>query len=103
MCIFPTALNDGVSKVVSSAWVLGSAFLRALHLFFFYLDMSNLTFNTDYLYNLPAAAVHEFTRVMDSLPDFDWQRFGKISFSYYYYHYLGLFRMVCDTKRRIFL
>ncbi|XP_058244948.1 interleukin-1 receptor-associated kinase 1 isoform X1 [Hemibagrus wyckioides] len=50
--------------------------------------MSNLTFNTDYLYNLPAAAVHEFTRVMDSLPDFDWQRFAS--------------RVICDqTELRL--
>ncbi|XP_053481695.1 interleukin-1 receptor-associated kinase 1 isoform X4 [Ictalurus furcatus] len=39
--------------------------------------MSNSTFNSEYLYNLPAAVVHEFTRVMDSLPYSDWQRFGR--------------------------
>ncbi|XP_027007482.1 interleukin-1 receptor-associated kinase 1 isoform X2 [Tachysurus fulvidraco] len=50
--------------------------------------MSNLTFNSEYIYNLPAAAVHEFTRVMDSLPDFDWQRFAS--------------RVICDqTELRL--
>ncbi|XP_017324042.1 interleukin-1 receptor-associated kinase 1 isoform X2 [Ictalurus punctatus] len=39
--------------------------------------MSNSTFNSEYLYNLPAAVVHEFTRVMDSLPYSDWQRFAS--------------------------
>ncbi|XP_060737519.1 interleukin-1 receptor-associated kinase 1 isoform X3 [Tachysurus vachellii] len=50
--------------------------------------MSNLTFNSEYIYNLPAAAVHEFNRVMDSLPDFDWQRFAS--------------RVICDqTELRL--
>ncbi|MCJ8734700.1 hypothetical protein PDJAM_G00238230 [Pangasius djambal] len=50
--------------------------------------MSNLTFNSEYLYNLPAAAVHEFTRVMDSLPDSDWLRFAS--------------RVICDqTELRL--
>ncbi|XP_060788440.1 interleukin-1 receptor-associated kinase 1 isoform X2 [Neoarius graeffei] len=50
--------------------------------------MSNLTFNSEYIYNLPAAAVHEFTRVMDSLPDSDWLRFAS--------------RVICDqTELRL--
>ncbi|XP_066500855.1 interleukin-1 receptor-associated kinase 1 [Hoplias malabaricus] len=39
--------------------------------------MSDLRFNTEYLYNLPAAEMNEFTRVMDSLPVSDWLRFAS--------------------------
>ncbi|KAM9475587.1 interleukin-1 receptor-associated kinase 1 [Clarias gariepinus] len=50
--------------------------------------MSNRTFYSEFLYNLPAAAFHEFTRVMDSLPDSDWLRFAS--------------RVICDqTELRL--
>lgn len=43
------------------------------------LEMSELSFRHEYIYNLPAAGLNEFTRVMDSLPVSDWLRFGKIT------------------------
>ncbi|KAF7695664.1 interleukin-1 receptor-associated kinase 1 [Silurus meridionalis] len=50
--------------------------------------MSNMTLNSEYLYNLPAAALLDFTRVMDSLPDSDWLRFAS--------------RVICDqTELRL--
>ncbi|XP_026863384.2 interleukin-1 receptor-associated kinase 1 isoform X2 [Electrophorus electricus] len=39
--------------------------------------MSNLTNSNEYIYDLPAAGMNEFTRVMDSLPLSDWLRFAS--------------------------
>ncbi|KAG9270053.1 interleukin-1 receptor-associated kinase 1 [Astyanax mexicanus] len=39
--------------------------------------MSDMRLYSEYIYDLPAAVVNEFTRVMDSLPVSDWLRFAS--------------------------
>lgn len=40
--------------------------------------MSGAEFDGEFLYNLPACVMNDFTRVMDSLSHSDWMSFGKI-------------------------